>query len=67
LQNVSLDELCNFVIEKAKYNSALTQAIMLKFADKIPKSTVGNIYSQIIRDGLNEVETELDEYYQYTE
>jgi hypothetical protein len=67
LQNVSLDELRNFLIEKAKYNSDLTQTIMLKFADRIPKSTAGNNYSQIIRDGLNEIETESEEYYQYEE
>jgi hypothetical protein len=67
LQNVSLDELCSCVIEKAKYNSDLTQAIMLKFADRIPKSIAGNTYSQIIRDGLNKIETESDEYYRYEE
>jgi hypothetical protein len=67
LQNVSLDELRNFVIEKAKYNSDLTQAIMLKFAERIPKTTAGNNYSQIIRDGLNEIDTESEEYYEYEE
>ncbi|MDR1544185.1 MAG: hypothetical protein LBS50_07265 [Prevotellaceae bacterium] len=69
LQNVSLDELRDFVIDKAKYNNDLAQAIMLKFAEKTTSAkneNNGNNYSQMIRKGLAKIEVEPDEsYYDY--
>lgn len=69
LQNVSLDELRTFVIDKAKYNQSLTNDIMLRFVDKSVKNQNENenIYSQIIADALNEKSCETDDYDEYGE
>jgi hypothetical protein len=67
LQDVSLEELRNFVIDKAKYNSDLTQSILLKFADKIKPLKDENIYSQIIADALLHIDYDDDDYNEYGE
>ncbi|MDR2978926.1 MAG: hypothetical protein LBV02_00560 [Bacteroidales bacterium] len=77
LQNVSFEELRRFVAEKAKYDTDLTQAIMLKFAEKIVKtdneilpeksSESSNPYSSIIADALSNIEFDTEEYYNYDE
>jgi hypothetical protein len=69
LQNVSLDELRTFIIEKAKYNQSLTNDIMLKFVDKSVKnqSENENVYSQIIAETLDGIDDEIDDYNEYGE
>jgi hypothetical protein len=70
LQNVTLDELRAFVIKKAKFNSDLTKAITLEFAEKlketVAKKAVGNIYKPLVEADLRNVEFDLeDEDYYY--
>ncbi|MDR2466800.1 MAG: hypothetical protein LBD35_05345 [Prevotellaceae bacterium] len=71
LQNVSLDELRGFVIDKAKYNSDLTKSIMLQFAERIKPAeakNTGNKYAQMIGEALAEADTDYDyEDYYYDE
>ena len=40
LQNVSLDELRDFVIKKADYDSEFSKSIMLEFAEKIMNTKI---------------------------
>ena len=71
LQNVTLDELRTFVIKKAKFNSDLTKAITLEFAEKLKetatKKAVGNIYKPLVEADLRNVEFDLEneDYYDY--
>ena len=77
LQNVSLDELRDFVIKKADYDSEFSKSIMLEFAEKIMNTKIvenededgaTNPYSSIIRDALSRISgcpNEYDNYYDY--
>jgi hypothetical protein len=70
LQNVSLEELRAFVVKKAKFNSDLTKAITLEFAEKLKESNyadVENIYKPLVRADLQNVELDLysDDRYDY--
>ncbi len=68
LQNVKLDELRDFIIDKAKYNNDLTNEILLKFVDRSSvKNQNENIYSQIIADTLNGIECDNEDYDEYGE
>jgi hypothetical protein len=68
LKNVSFQELCDFVIRQARYNTDLANAVKLEFAHKLINVSAGediNPYSSIIRDILEDVEFDSDEYYEY--
>ncbi|GHT73989.1 hypothetical protein AGMMS50262_06090 [Bacteroidia bacterium] len=66
LNKVSLDELRSFVVQKAKYNEDLTNAIMLEFARKLNKSNE-NIYSSILCKSLSNISFDMEDYYEYEE
>jgi hypothetical protein len=64
LQNVPLNELRDFIIRQAKYNSQLTQTILLEFAPKIKTDRKkGNDYSAILRQALKNVAFDYEEIY----
>ncbi len=67
LQNVSLDELRNFIVDKAKFDTNLSNEIMLKFVGKTKNNSNVNIYSQIIADMLNAIDCDNDDYDEYGE
>jgi hypothetical protein len=68
LDNVSFQELRNFVICQAQYNADLTNAVKLEFAHKLTNVNDDenmNPYSSIIRDIMEEVDFNYDDYYDY--
>jgi hypothetical protein len=67
LQHVSLEELKNFIVKKAKFNHDLTKAITLEFTEKqnVAKKTGENIYKSLVRNDLNEIEFDNGDYYEY--
>lgn len=67
LENVGFDELRNFIIDKAKFNSDLTNDIMLRFVSKTTFKSGENIYSQIIADMLNAIDCDDEDYNEYGE
>jgi hypothetical protein len=66
LKNVSLQELRDFVVRQAQYNTNLTGAVKLEFAHKANGKTgeVINPYSSIIREIMEDVDFD---YYNYRE
>ncbi|MDR0572442.1 MAG: hypothetical protein LBG96_00160 [Tannerella sp.] len=66
LQDVSLQELRDFVIRQAKYNDNLSKAIKLEFAGKITRANT-NIYYAILREELKEVYFDYENYYENEE
>jgi hypothetical protein len=66
LKNVSLQELRNFIVRQAKYNSDLTNAVRLEFAHRITGET-SNPYSAILRDILKKTDFDYEDYYEYEE
>ncbi|MDR1022729.1 MAG: SWIM zinc finger family protein [Prevotellaceae bacterium] len=62
LAEVSLEELRSFVVRQAKHNADVSNAINLAFAHKQP-SGGANPYSAIIRDMLEQVHFDVEDYY----
>jgi hypothetical protein len=72
LTNVSLQELRDFVVRQAKYNTDLTNAVKLEFAHKLTGANSGdkeneddedtNPYSSIIQDIMEDVEFDYPAY-----
>jgi hypothetical protein len=74
LKNVSLQELRDFVVRQAKYNTSLTNAIKLEFAHKLIENENDdeddnnfNPYFDIVRKILDDVSIDYDceDYYDY--
>jgi uncharacterized Zn finger protein len=67
LENVSFQELRDFVVRQARYNTDLTNAVKLEFAHKLTAKSTGEVnpYSSIIRDIMENVDFDYDEYYEY--
>ncbi|GHT40875.1 hypothetical protein AGMMS49965_09810 [Bacteroidia bacterium] len=81
LQYVSLDELREFVVKKAKYNNDLAKAITFEFAEKLKKiakkpaktidanaddeATDENFYKPLVEADLREVEFDVERFYDY--
>jgi hypothetical protein len=61
LKHVSFQELHDFVVRQAKYNSDLTNSIHLAFAHKLVKGNV-NPYSSIIYDILKHEHFDYEDY-----
>jgi hypothetical protein len=66
LTNVSLQELRDFVIRQARYNTDLTNAVRLEFAHKLTDEST-NPYSSILRDIMEDVDFDYDDYYELEE
>jgi hypothetical protein len=62
LKNVSPKELYYFIVRQAKYNSDLTNAILLEFVHKIDKEQ--NPYNAIFKNALGEINVDYDDYYE---
>jgi hypothetical protein len=71
LKDLSQKELYDFIVNQAKYNFHLKNAILLEFAHKINKkfTNVHNNYNQILREALAEFDYdyENEEYFDCTE
>jgi hypothetical protein len=66
LKNVSLQELRDFIVRKAKYNDDLSNAIKLEFAHQIT-DTNANPYFSILREALKKTSFNYEDYYDYEE
>lgn len=64
LKEVSADELRAFIGRLAKYNSELSNSILLEFSQKI-KVDSGNKYSAILRTALEKEVFDYDDWYEY--
>ena len=58
LAEVTEEELRAFIIAQAAKNAALRKAVLLEFVHKAKPKTVSNPYSQIIREGLEQIDLE---------
>jgi hypothetical protein len=80
LKNVSLQELHDFVVRQARYNTSLTNALKLEFAHKLTgadndndnededyEDNDTNPYSCIIQDIMEDVEFDYMDYYEIDE
>jgi hypothetical protein len=66
LKNASFQELRDFVVRQAKYNTDLTNAIRLEFAHKLTAENEDediNPYSSIILEIMEDLELDYDDYY----
>lgn len=64
LKGLSRDELCDFIIRQAQYNSDLHNAITLEFTPRAANSK-GNKYSPVIRKALQSVYVSDEINYEY--
>jgi len=62
IKNVSAEKLREFIITQAKYNTELSNAILLEFSMNAG-NTKGNKYSKLIRTALASIPHDEDDYY----